>query len=644
MQAPTDWRRGHPTRSGLDSGVQRPEQPVSRAEFGNAQNGVVNAVTRSGSNRTQGRVFGYFQDDALNAKLWRATTKNPFGQQRSGAQVGGPILKDRLLYFVGYERNHSLTNIPVSISPIFVGNVPDVTLNAAGTQAVGTVEQDTVVHSIICKGGLSAGVGPYGDAAGHRPQVQSVRQRFGDGDERAVDRLPRPAISTERFVAGGVDVGDVVLLTSRQPGGVPAKSPSERVLCRSFAFWMAHLADSAQHSDVRVSVGRAHHRLQWPVGRRLRGGVVRERSVHDQSRVAHTESSEVCSCVRSITWSRRRIRAGDTRCRAWRCSAQPTRRRIPSATRSASSQVSILAGHWAAVSIGLFAQDTWRVGQELTLSLGIRFDAEAKVSTINEAVDAMEPPYNTHLNHVNPNLGNVAPRARIHVGAWRQRRGWRFAAASGCSTTRPRTPRSRGGPGRSAILLLPGGMLMNIASNNATLNPYCLGNTRCVGGVPADLQNALRQVMAFAIINNTVPNLAATSVTVNGVTTVLPGMAVSPIPLSVGHIEENLKTPFTRQETIGAQFDLGRGFSASADLKFIQGRDQYILRNVNLTTEGRIVDPVFQSLNKLGNGGVLDVKQLLVEVGYRSARRQHAGRAMRSARQATIRSATSLMA
>ena len=87
--------------------------------------------------------------------------------------------------------------------------------------------------------------------------------------------------------------------------------------------------------------------------------------------------------------------------------------------------------------------------------------------------------------------------------------------------------------------------------------------------------------------------------------------------MSVGHIEENLKTPFTRQETIGAQFDLGKGFSASADLKFIQGRDQYILRNVNLTTEGRIIDPVFQSLNKLGNGGVLDVKQLLVEVGYR---------------------------
>ena len=59
---------------------------------------------------------------------------------------------------------------------------------------------------------------------------------------------------------------------------------------------------------------------------------------------------------------------------------------------------------------GLFAQDTWRLGQGLTLSLGLRYDAEAKVSTINDAVDAMRAPYNTHLNHVDPNNGNVAPR------------------------------------------------------------------------------------------------------------------------------------------------------------------------------------------------------------------------------------------
>ncbi len=268
---------------------------------------------------------------------------------------------------------------------------------------------------------------------------------------------------------------------------------------------------------------------------------------------------------------------------------------------------------------GLFAQDTWRVGQGLTLSLGVRYDAEAKVSSINADVDAMQTPYNTHLNHVNPNLGNVAPRLGF---TWAPGGTTRMAIRGGFGMfyDTAKNATFAGWAGQIGNPLRPGGALMNIVSNNATLNPYCLGNTRCVGGVPADLQNALRQVMAYAVINNTAPNLSATSVTVNGVTTTLPVVAFNPIPLSVGHIEENLKTPYTRQETIGAQFDLGRGLSAAADLKFIQGRDQYILRNVNLTTEGRIIDPVFQALNKLGNGGVLDVKQLLVEVGYLSRR------------------------
>ena len=272
---------------------------------------------------------------------------------------------------------------------------------------------------------------------------------------------------------------------------------------------------------------------------------------------------------------------------------------------------------------GLFAQDTWRLGQALTLSLGLRYDAEAKLSTINDAVDAMLAPYNTHLNHVDSNNGNVAPRVGFTWAPGTARLAIRGGFGVFYDTGHNAT--FAGWAGQVGNPLLPGGLLMNIVANNATLNPYCLGNTRCRGGVPQDLQIALRYVMASAYITNTAPNLAATSVTVNGVTIALPGVAVSPIPLSVGHIDQNIGTPFTRQETIGAQFDLGRGLSASADLKFIQGRDQYILRNVNLSQAGQIIDPVFQSLNKLGNGGVLDVTQLLVEARYRSRSIHDAG-------------------
>ena len=589
-------------------------------EFGNAQNGVVNAVTRSGSNRTQGRVFGYFQDEALNATLWRATTKNPFGQQRSGAQVGGPILRDRLLYFVGYERNHSLTNIPVSISPIFVGNVPDVTLNAAGTQAVGTVEQDTVVHSIIAKV-------DYRPESAHTVTPRVIVRKFNqsaNGSATATNvpltasRGPQYQLNDSSQVAWTWVMSSSSLLDTRvefrrnhlQNGcfaapslfGWPTSLTALNVPTFVYPSGGPTIGCNGRWGDAfeegwflneAFTTNRGPHTLKF-------GGVF----VRPVNHVVETQNQ-------SGRYTMPRVELFSE--------ANPL-------TYPLAYALSFEPGEhpgWAlgGSQFGLFAQDTWRLGQELTLSLGIRYDAEAKVSTINEDVDSMKPPYNTHLNHVNPNLGNVAPRLG---STWAPGGSGRVAIRGGFGMfyDTAKNATFAGWAGQVGNPLFPGGALMNIASNNATLNPYCLGNTRCVGGVPADLQNALRQVMAFAIITNTVPNLAATSVTVNGVTTALPGVAVSPIPLSVGHIEENLKTPFTRQETIGAQFDLGKGFSASADLKFIQGRDQYILRNVNLTTEGRIVDPVFQSLNKLGNGGVLDVKQLLMEVGYRSARRQ----------------------
>ena len=49
------------------------------AEFGNASGGVLNIVTRSGTNRFSGNAFAFFRDDALNAK-GHFEQVDPFGQ------------------------------------------------------------------------------------------------------------------------------------------------------------------------------------------------------------------------------------------------------------------------------------------------------------------------------------------------------------------------------------------------------------------------------------------------------------------------------------------------------------------------------------------------------------------------------------
>ncbi len=391
-------------------------------EFGAAQSGVVNAVTRSGSNRTQGRAFGYFQDEALNATLWRATTKNPFGQQRSGAQVGGPILRDRLLYFVGYERNHSLTNIPVSISPIFVGNVPDVTLNAAGTQAVGTVEQDTTVHSIIAKV-------DYRPGSAHTVTPRVIVRKFNqsaNGSATATNvpltasRGPQYQLNDSSQVAWTWVMSSSSLLDTRvefrrnhlQNGcfaapslfGWPTSLTAINVPTFVYPSGGPTIGCNGRWGDAfeegwfvneAFTTNRGPHTLKF-------GGVF----VRPVNHVVETQNQSGRYTMPSVELF---------------SEANPL-------TYPLAYALSFEPGEhpgWAlgGSQFGLFAQDTWRLGQELTLSLGIRYDAEAKVSTINEDVDSMKPPYNTHLNHVNPNLGNVAPRARIHVGAWRYQAG-----------------------------------------------------------------------------------------------------------------------------------------------------------------------------------------------------------------------------
>ncbi|MEP6470857.1 MAG: TonB-dependent receptor [Acidobacteriota bacterium] len=74
------------------------------AEYGRATGGIVNIVTRSGSNDLHGSAFYFFRDDSLAADNALAGTKTPFEQHQFGATVGGPLLRERLFAFGAVER------------------------------------------------------------------------------------------------------------------------------------------------------------------------------------------------------------------------------------------------------------------------------------------------------------------------------------------------------------------------------------------------------------------------------------------------------------------------------------------------------------------------------------------------------------
>ena len=80
---------------------------VATAEFGRGTGGQVNIVTKSGSNKIHGTAFEYLRNSVLDAADFftnkNGGTKNPLHRNQYGGSVGGPILKDRMFYFLSYE-------------------------------------------------------------------------------------------------------------------------------------------------------------------------------------------------------------------------------------------------------------------------------------------------------------------------------------------------------------------------------------------------------------------------------------------------------------------------------------------------------------------------------------------------------------
>jgi len=74
------------------------------AEYGRAAGGVVNIITRSGSNDFHGDVFGYLRNRNFQAVNPFSTVPNPaYTRVQAGAAFGGPIKKDKTYFYFGYE-------------------------------------------------------------------------------------------------------------------------------------------------------------------------------------------------------------------------------------------------------------------------------------------------------------------------------------------------------------------------------------------------------------------------------------------------------------------------------------------------------------------------------------------------------------
>ena len=73
------------------------------AAYGRASGGIINTVTRSGSNSFNGTVYWFFRNRGLNARDPYGAINPPERRHQAGASAGGRLVKDKLFYFFNTE-------------------------------------------------------------------------------------------------------------------------------------------------------------------------------------------------------------------------------------------------------------------------------------------------------------------------------------------------------------------------------------------------------------------------------------------------------------------------------------------------------------------------------------------------------------
>jgi hypothetical protein len=147
-------------------------------EYGRAIGGIINAVTKSGSNTYAGSGYGYLRNENLNAedfgsKALGLTTKPEFRRQQWGGTLGGPIVQDKSFFFLAYERYKEDTPYNDSVTP-------------ANAARIGLLPQDAGNIPQFTYNNFAMGKWDYSINADNRLQASFAMSRWTDFNESAV--------------------------------------------------------------------------------------------------------------------------------------------------------------------------------------------------------------------------------------------------------------------------------------------------------------------------------------------------------------------------------------------------------------------------------------------------------------------------
>ncbi len=107
------------------------------AEYGKFSGSVMNAITKSGTNRIHGSAFEFLRNDKFDARNFFDPDKAELRRNQFGYAVGGPLWKDKIFWFTDYQGTRE-------VSGASTGNVPVPSLD----QRAGNFDPSTLTNTV----------------------------------------------------------------------------------------------------------------------------------------------------------------------------------------------------------------------------------------------------------------------------------------------------------------------------------------------------------------------------------------------------------------------------------------------------------------------------------------------------------------
>ena len=508
----------------------------ANAEFGQAAGGVLNAITRSGGNRLSARMYGFFRNDAWDAMPAFAVRKPPLDESRIGATVGGPVVRDRVFYFGGVER---LVTESSSI------------VNSTFASANGTFPSTD--RQILSLAKIEAFVNP----------AHTLRLRYN------AQRLQRTGASIGG--TGTEEHGRFGDLRSDDVVGAWTWVVSPVVLNEARMAWNRNLPADGCNFAAENPPGTWFERL-YPgaqFGCPVNFGTIAEDQVQVIDNLFWSRGKHDMKFGVQTYWTRS---SGDFRnVRDGRYSFE---RDVPFSLSDPNSHpfsFIMIQGPtaWSVPSWsgGVFGQDTWRINDDVALSLGVRYDLDGSLTALNRYVRL-----DRGMHTIAADTDNIAPRIGIAWTPLRNNKRTLFRGGAGVYYDQNHNNLV------TTVLLnnILVDQIVTLNANNALLNPFW-----------PDIARA-KTVLADALARNTIPDLSL----------------LGNVPGSTNDVDADLEVPATTQISGGVAHEFHRWLNASADVVYVRGVDQYVLRNTNLDPNTfQRINPNYTAITSFGNGG-----------------------------------------